>query len=63
MSQQLDNQIVDDLRSLQVDVPVNGITDLASLNIQRGRDLGLPTYNELRVALGLDPAQSFADIT
>jgi hypothetical protein len=63
MSQQLDNQIVDDLRSLQIDVPVNGITDLASLNIQRGRDLGLPTYNELRQALGLDPAQSFADIS
>jgi peroxidase len=63
MSQELDNQIVDDLRSLQLDVPVNGITDLASLNIQRGRDLGLPTYNEMREALGLPPAATFADIT
>jgi hypothetical protein len=63
VSQQLDNQIVDDLRSLQIDVPVNGITDLASLNIQRGRDLGLPTYNELREALGLGRAETFADIT
>ncbi len=62
-SQQLDNQIVDDLRSLQLDVPVNGITDLASLNIQRGRDLGLPTYNELREALGLGRAETFADIS
>jgi peroxidase len=63
ISQQLDNQIVDDLRSLQIDVPVNGITDLASLNIQRGRDLGLPTYNELRETLGLGRAESFSDIT
>jgi peroxidase len=63
MSQELDNQIVDDLRSLQIDVPVNGITDLASLNIQRGRDLGLPTYNEMREALGLARAESFSDIT
>jgi len=62
-SQELDNQIVDDLRSLQIDVPVNGITDLASLNIQRGRDLGLPSYNEMREALGLARAESFADIT
>jgi hypothetical protein len=62
-SQQLDNQIVDDLRSLQLDVPVNGITDLASLNIQRGRDLGLPTYNELRETLGLQRAETFADIS
>jgi peroxidase len=63
MSQELDNQIVDDLRSLQIDVPVNGITDLASLNIQRGRDLGLPSYNEMREALGLARAESFSDIT
>jgi hypothetical protein len=63
ISQQLDNQIVDDLRSLQLDVPVNGITDLASLNIQRGRDLGLPTYNELREALGLGRVETFADIS
>ena len=59
MSQELDNQIVDDLRSLQIDVPVNGITDLASLNIQRGRDLGLPSYNEMREALGLRPRGEF----
>lgn len=62
-SQELDNQIIDDLRSLQFDVPVNGITDLASLNIQRGRDLGLPSYNEMREALGLAPADTFSDIS
>jgi hypothetical protein len=62
-SQQLDSQLVDDVRNLQFDIPVNGITDLAAINIQRGRDLGLPTYNELREALGLGRAESFADIS
>jgi peroxidase len=33
------------------------------LNIQRGRDNGLASYNDTRVALGLKPATSFANIT
>ena len=37
--------------------------DLAALNIQRGRDHGLPDYNSMRVAYGLDPVTSFAEIT
>jgi peroxidase len=37
--------------------------DLVSLNIQRGRDHGIPKYNALRVSLGLSPVSSFADIT
>jgi peroxidase len=34
-----------------------------SLNIQRGRDHGIPSYNDLRVGLLLSPATSFADIS
>jgi hypothetical protein len=37
--------------------------DLVAINIQRGRDHGLPDYNTLRVAYGLSPVTSFADIT
>ncbi|KAI8802574.1 heme peroxidase [Cladochytrium replicatum] len=37
--------------------------DLAAANVQRGRDLGLPTYNQARIAFGLKPAKSFASIT
>ncbi len=42
---------------------VANATDLASINIMRGRDHGLPTYNDARTAYGLAAATSFADIT
>jgi peroxidase len=34
---------------------------LGSLNIQRGRDHGIPSYNEIRKFLGLSPVSSMAD--
>ena len=37
--------------------------DLASLNIQRGRDHGLGDINEIRVDLGLSAYTSFLDLT
>lgn len=37
--------------------------DLVALNIQRGRDHGLPDYSSIRVAYGLAPVASYADIT
>jgi hypothetical protein len=39
------------------------VSDLGADDIQRGRDHGMPTYNELRKAYGLPAAQSFTDIT
>ena len=57
----LDTHIVEDLRSFLNDPP--DATDLAATNIQRGRDLGLGTLNETRVALGLTPYTSFDQIT
>lgn len=61
--QELDNTLVDDVRNFLFGAPGSGGMDLASLNIQRGRDHGLPSYNEMRRALGLRPARSFRDIT
>ncbi|KAK7473973.1 hypothetical protein BaRGS_00034802, partial [Batillaria attramentaria] len=35
--------------------------DLVSLNLQRGRDHGIPPYNDVREALGLSRVTSFSD--
>lgn len=62
-AQELDNQIVDSLRNFLFGQPGQGGFDLASLNIQRGRDHGLADYNSVREAYGLPGVTSFADIT
>ncbi len=40
-----------------------GVTDLGAIDIARGRDHGMPDYNDLRRAYGLAPKTSFTDIT
>lgn len=62
-AQELDTQIVEDVRSALFGAPGEGGLDLAVLNIERGRDLGVPAYNDLREAVGLTRAEDFADIT
>lgn len=61
LSNKLDVHIVDDLRNFLAAPP--DFFDLASINIQRGRDLGLGSLNETRVALGLTPYTDFNQIT
>jgi hypothetical protein len=39
------------------------VTDLGAIDVQRGRDHGIPYYNDLRRAYGLRPKRSFTDIT
>ena len=40
-----------------------GVSDLGAIDIARGRDHGIPSYNDLRRAYGLPPKTSFVDIT
>ncbi len=40
-----------------------GVVDLGALDVQRGRDHGMPTYNAMRQAYGLPPVSSFREIT
>lgn len=63
LSEEIDLQVVDSLRNMLFGPPGSGGLDLASLNLQRGRDHGLSDYNSTRVALGLPRARSFADIS
>lgn len=61
--QELDNQVVSDIRNFLFGQPGAGGLDLASLNIQRGRDHGVPSYNDMREAMGLTRYTLFSQIT
>jgi hypothetical protein len=74
-----DHEIDNQLRSVLFRVPVsgnpecldgpglpecfNGVVDLGAIDVERGRDHGLPSYNRLRQALGLPARTSFTQIT
>ncbi|GAB4548856.1 MAG: hypothetical protein Tsb0013_09700 [Phycisphaerales bacterium] len=61
-SQIIDAIIVDDVRNFLFGPPGSGGFDLAALNIQRGRDHGLGSYNDVRASYGLKPVTSFDQI-
>ena len=58
--QEVDSLIVDGVRNFLDDGP--GF-DLAAINIQRGRDHGIPDFNSMRIAIGLDPIDDFSELT
>lgn len=61
--QAVDAKVIHTLRNLLFGAPGSGGLDLISLNIQRGRDHGLPYYNDMRIAMGLTPIDSFEQIS
>lgn len=61
--QDVDCKLVGSLRNfLFNNNPVLGGLDLAAINIQRGRERGLPDYNTVRESLGLDRKEEFIEI-
>jgi hypothetical protein len=63
-SEKIDNFVIDEVRNFLFGEPAPmGGFDLASLNIQRGREHGLPSYNQFRTEMGLGAKNSFSDLT
>jgi len=59
----IDHQIIDDVRNFLFGPPTSShLLDLATLNIQRGRDHGIPGYNAVRKAYGLSE-KTFSQIS
>lgn len=54
MQQAFDSKVVDDVRNFLFGPPGSGGLDLVSININRGRERGLPGYNDIRQYFGLD---------
>lgn len=62
-AREADEKVVDDLRAFLFTPDGGPSADLISLNIQRGRDMGVLTYNAARSAFGLSRVSSFSDIS
>jgi hypothetical protein len=61
--QNLDVYVIDEVRNFLFGPPGAGGFDLAALNIQRGRDHGLPGYNDVRQAYGLPRLRRFDQVS
>ena len=61
----LDNAITEELTNHLFEKPKQPFSgmDLISLNIQRARDHGIPSYNSYRVKCNLTRAKTFDDLT
>lgn len=62
-SEKFDSKVINDLRNFLFGKPGDGGLDLAAINIQRGRDNGLPSFNQTRQKFGLKPISDFNDIS
>lgn len=60
--QEVDTKAADGVRNFLFGTNTKGF-DLVAINIQRGRDHGIPDYNTLRQGVGLPRMESFEDIT
>ena len=63
IQQDFDCKLVDDLRNFLFGQPGAGGLDLAAINIQRGRERGLPDYNTIRADFGMEKISAFSELT
>lgn len=63
IEQEFDCKVIDDVRNFLFGEPSEGGLDLAAININRGRERGLPDYNTVRADFGLPRVNTFMDIT
>lgn len=61
--QDIDENIIDDVRNLLFGGTDADPIDLGVFNILRSYDHGVPSLNEVRVAYGLTPYQNFSELT
>src|SRR5262249_8806617 len=59
----LDLPLIDEVRDVLFGIPHGPGTDLAARDIQRTRDHGIGTYNQVRAAYGLSAVTNFGQIT
>ncbi|XP_042352652.1 dual oxidase 1 [Plectropomus leopardus] len=57
-----DNIVVEDLRDFMYGPLRFTRSDLVAMTVQRGRDFGLRSYNEIRKALDMPPVKTFEEI-
>lgn len=62
VEQDLDCKVIDDVRNFLFGPPGAGGLDLASININRGRERGLPDFNTIRSDFGLTPYANFYEL-
>lgn len=63
VEQEFDCKVIDDLRNFLFGAPGDGGLDLAAININRGRERGLPDYNTVRADFGLPRLNDFSEFT
>jgi hypothetical protein len=61
--QNLDCRVIDDVRNFLFGAPGQGGLDLAAININRGRERGLGSFNDIREDIGLPRIGSFEALT
>ncbi|MCA9262226.1 MAG: peroxidase family protein [Planctomycetales bacterium] len=63
VQQRTDLRMPSALRDSMFGAPGSGGMDLFAINVQRGRDHGLPTYNDMLRSMLITPITSFAEIS